>query len=272
MHLKPRLLHETAEIALTETKRFLEPRLTEKLSLRRVTAPLYLPTDSPLIDHRYPGAIIRLKGADQTVEIVGSLDVWLRGQLARYDIAPGFGVFTIMNALRPDLPENSTSAPHIAAWAWQQAIDRQDATGEKTLVAYARKLHNLLVDTEKMVVSLFPHMRPTLSKELRVIHQKQLGDIYPSHTPERSLYEHMHPERHQSEETDHLAPLFLLIRDPEPLLALGEIWAWNRILQKPIRIADIGSWPADRIAGYSIGGNIYRGTLALQILQQDKLI
>jgi len=130
MQLKPRLLHETAEIALTEIKRFLEPRLTEKLSLRRVTAPLYLPTDSPLLDHRFPGAVIRLKGSDQTVEIVGSLDVWLRGQLTRYDIAPGFGVFTIMNALRPDLPENSTSAPHIAAWAWQQAIDTHDI-GEK---------------------------------------------------------------------------------------------------------------------------------------------
>ena len=59
MQIKPRLLHETAEIALTEIKRFLEPRLTETLSLRRVTAPMYLPTDSPLIDRRFPGAVLR---------------------------------------------------------------------------------------------------------------------------------------------------------------------------------------------------------------------
>ena len=271
MQLKPRLLHETAEIALTEIKRFLEPRLTEKLSLRRVTAPLYLPTDSPLLDHRFPGAVIRLKGSDQTVEIVGSLDVWLRGQLTRYDIAPGFGVFTIMNALRPDLPENSTSAPHIAAWAWQQAIDTHDI-GEKLLAAYARKLHHMFIETEKMVINLFPHMHPTLSKEIKIIHQTQLSEIYPGNTVERSLYEHMCPDKHQKEETDSPPPLFLLIQNPQPLLALGEIWAWNKILGKPIRIADIGSWQTDRIAGASVGGNIYRGTLALQILQQDKLI
>lgn len=271
MQIKPRLLHETAEIALTEIKRFLEPRLTEILSLRRVTAPMYLPTDSPLLDRRFPGAVIRLKGADQTVEIVGSLDVWLRGQLARYDIAPGFGVYTIMNALRPDLPENSTSAPHIAAWAWQQAVDTVDG-GEKLLATYARKLHHLLVDTEKMVVNLFPHMHPTLGKELKIIHETQLAEMYPEQTPERSLYRHMHPGKHQPDETDNPAPIFLLIRDPHPLLALGEIWTWNRILGKPVCIADIASWPADRIAGPSVGGNIYRGTLALQILQQDKML
>ena len=40
---KPCLLHETAEIALTEIKRFLEPRLMEEFQLRRVSAPMYLP-------------------------------------------------------------------------------------------------------------------------------------------------------------------------------------------------------------------------------------
>ena len=58
---------------------------------------------------------------------VSSLDVWLRSQLSRYDIASGFGVFTIMNAIRPELPVNSTSSPHIAAWAWQQAVEPHEA-------------------------------------------------------------------------------------------------------------------------------------------------
>ena len=37
-------------------------------------------------------------------------------------------------------------------------------------------------------------------------------------------------------------------------------------------IADIAAWDADHVAGPSVGGNIYRGMLALQILQQNKLI
>ena len=40
---KSRLLRETAEIALTEIKRFIEPHLTEDYNLRRVSAPLFLP-------------------------------------------------------------------------------------------------------------------------------------------------------------------------------------------------------------------------------------
>ena len=49
MGFKPRLLRETAEIALTEIKRFIEPRLSEDFSLRRVSAPMFLPVGSELL-------------------------------------------------------------------------------------------------------------------------------------------------------------------------------------------------------------------------------
>lgn len=266
---KAKLLHETAEIALTEIKRYFEPRLMEALSLRRVTAPLYLPVGSPLLDKRHPGAQIYLPGSRREVEIVGSLNVWLRGQLRRYDIAPGFGVFTIMNALRPEMPDNSTSSPHIAAWAWQQAVDRQELT-EKHIVETAKKVHQLVSATEKMVLTLFHHMSATIDKELRVVNEKQLAELYPDLNEERRLYEHMHPDNRDND-TD-VPPVLLLIRECDDLKALGELWTWNLLLRRPVMIADIAAWDADHVAGPSVGGNIYRGMLALQILQQDKLI
>ena len=67
-------------------------------------------------------------------------------------------------------------------------------------------------------------------------------------------------------------PVLLLIRECDDLKALGELWTWNRLLRRPVMIADIAAWDADHVAGPSVGGNIYRGMLALQILQQDKLI
>ena len=271
IQLKPQLLHETAEIAFTEIKRYLEPRLVESLSLRRVTAPMYLPTDSPLLDGRYPGAIIRLPGANQTVEIVGSLDVWLRGQLSRYDIAPGFGVYTIMNALRTELPCNRVSSPHVAAWSWQQAVDTSDLT-EKRLVAMAKTLHKLITDTEKQILALFPHMSPTLDKELRIAYETRLADLYPDHGEDRMLYEYLHPKRGGADSESPRSPVLLLVRDSAPLKVYGEIWVWNRILGKPVRIADLAAWNGDRVAAPSIGGNIFRGPLALQILQQDCLL
>ena len=109
MNFKPRLLRETAEIALSEIKRFIEPKLIDEFSLRRVSAPLFLPVGSPLLDSRNPGVRITLPSMSGEVEIVGSLDVWLRGQLSRYDIAPGFGVYTVMNAIRPSMPCNAVS-------------------------------------------------------------------------------------------------------------------------------------------------------------------
>lgn len=145
MSFKPRLLRETAEIALTEIKRFLEPRLAEEFSLRRVSAPLFLPVDSQLLDPRHPGVRIHLPAMSVEMEIVSSLDVWLRSQLSRYDIASGFGVFTIMNAIRPELPVNSTSSPHIAAWAWQQAVEPHEADCT-ALVDRAKRLYAVIVE------------------------------------------------------------------------------------------------------------------------------
>ena len=47
---RPRLLRETAEIALTLIKRYIEGELMERFSMRRVSAPLFLEADSPLHD------------------------------------------------------------------------------------------------------------------------------------------------------------------------------------------------------------------------------
>ena len=182
MTYKPRLLRETAEIAFTEIKRFIEPRLREDFSLRRVSAPLYLPVGSPLLPPWAPGARVRLEAAKHDVEIVGALDLWLRDQLTRNDIAPGFGVFTIMNALRPDLPENLTSSPYVAAWAWQQATDRADAR-PAGMITMARKVHSLLIETDSMILSLFPHLQSTLSTHLEEV-DFFLSQIAPTPTRE----------------------------------------------------------------------------------------
>lgn len=118
----PTLLRETAEIALTEIKRFIEPRLAADLSLRRVSAPVYLPVSSGL-NGPGPAVAFDLAGSHDRMEVVTGLDRWLRRQLERYDIAPGFGVFTVMNALRPGIAETATTSPHVAAWVWQQVRD-----------------------------------------------------------------------------------------------------------------------------------------------------
>lgn len=275
MSFKPRLLRETAEIALSEIKRFIEPRLIDEFSLRRVSAPLFLPAGSPLLDPRNPGVRITLPGINGEVEIVGSLDVWLRGQLARYDIAPGFGVYTVMNAIRPSLPSNVVSSPHITAWAWQQAVKPSDAT-RRELVSAGERIYALLVDAEKMILDKFPHLSATLQKNLEAVDEADLERKLPEYTRERQIYEYLHPDGsdrsdRRSPEGKHCAALFLT-RGSEGRRVEGEIWVWNRILNRPLLIVDIAVWDADSVSGFSVGGNVLRDHLALQLLHQDRIL
>lgn len=251
---KPRLLRETAEIALTEIKRFIEPRLAEEFSLRRVSAPLYLPADSGLND---PGEAIRfrLPGTGQEVEIVNGLNRWLRSQLVRYDIAPGFGVFTVMNALRPDEIENATTSPHLSAWAWQQVIG-PDKANDEYLVATGKRLYRLLCETEEMINNILPHLEKTLPQRLVTLDSETLAADHPQTTPQRSEYEYLreHPSR-----------ALLMIDDLSSRLIV-----WNRVVGRPLTLAETTIDISAPIG--SIGGNLLRDQLAMQILHQPHLL
>lgn len=216
-----------------------------------------------------------MTGIKGEVEIVGSLDVWLRGQLARYDIAPGFGVYTVMNGIRPELPSNIVSSPHITTWAWQQAVS-PDSANRKELVSCGQRLYALLVEAEKMILDKFPHLSATLQKNLETVDEADLEGMLPEYTCERRIYQYLHPE--VSDKSDrrsvngkHCAAM-LMTRGGDGLLVEGEIWVWNRLLNRPLRIAELAVWDADGVAGCSVGGNVFRDLLALQILHQDRIL
>lgn len=252
---KPRLLRETAEIALTEIKRFIEPKLAESLSLRRVSAPLYLPAESRLND---PGETIgfRMPLTGEEMEIVRGLDRWLRSQLIRYDIAPGFGVYTVMNALRPEVAENATSSPHVGAWAWQQVIDPAHA-GTDHLIATGKRIYSLLQSTEEMILQRFPHLEATLPQRLYPVEETAIAEIYPGSSTERREYEYLHSNENRA---------LLMIDDR----LHSRIIVWNNTVGRPLTIAET-SINLSRPVG-SIGGNIFRDQLAMQILHQPHLL
>ena len=252
---KPRLLRETAEIALTEIKRHIEPKMTEEFSLRRVSAPLYLPVASGLND---PGEAVRftMPSTGEEVEIVRGLNRWLRSQLIRYDIAPGFGVFTVMNALRPDQPETATTSPHLGAWAWQQVVD-PDHAGIDHLAAIGKRLYTLLQQTEEMILQRFPHLERTLPQRFVVVEESELTARQPDASTDRRTYEYLHEHPNRA----------LLLVDERLRSRLS---VWNPVVACPLPVAETSidlSLPVG-----SIGGNILRDQLAMQILHQPHLL
>ena len=87
----------------------------------------------------------------------------------------------------------------------------------------------------------------------------------------RRVYEHLHPER--KDDAGECRQSVLLVWHTNGVCeAVGELWVWNRIIEHPVMLADFGAWRNDGIAGCSLGGNIWRNFLALQILHQDRLM
>lgn len=275
---KPRLLRETAEIALTEIKRYIENHLTDDFSLRRVSAPLYLPVDSGLND---PGEAVRfrLPGSNEEVEIVRGLDCWLRSQLVRYDIAPGFGVFTVLNALRPEVRETATESPHLTAWGWQQVVDAPHADIDN-LVDISKKLYKLLQSTEAMIIEKLPHLEPALPQRLHIAENSHIIEKYPDLSPVRREYQYLHDNPHRA----------ILLLTPSDqgngadvtqrqtsgsnvnpgVLVTARILVWNPNVNRPLTLAETSLTISRPVL--SIGGNIFRGHLAMQILHQPQLL
>ena len=101
---KRKLLTETTEIAIKQIKEKFQTALAEALKLRRVTAPLFVEAGTGINDdlngteHAVGFTIDAMDG--RRAEVVHSLAKWKRAKLAAYDIAPGFGIYTDMNAIR----------------------------------------------------------------------------------------------------------------------------------------------------------------------------
>ena len=251
---RPRLLRETAEIALTLIKRYIEGELMERFSMRRLSAPLFLEADSPLQD---PGDKVAISLPHRRGEfaIVRGLDRWLREQLVRYDIAPGFGVFTVMQALRPELPETATQSCHVSAWACQYMITPEEAVTER-LIEMARVIYSLLLDTERMILDKFPHLSATLPEKLVPVDTDELARRYPELSPGRREYTCLH-------DTENRALVVI-----EGMTA--RIVVWNPEAGCPLTLAEIAidSTPD----ATSVGGTLLRDQIAMQILHQPHLL
>lgn len=262
----PTLLRETAEIALTEIKRFIEPRLGADLSLRRVSAPMYLPASSGL-NGLGRAVAFGLAGSHEQMEVVTGLDRWLRRQLERYDIAPGFGVFTVMNALRPDIDETATTSPHVAAWAWQQVRGLDGETSIlKELKQAAAAVYDILRGAEKMLCEKFPHMPPTLPETLVTVGESEVIADQPAGDLAKSEYEYIRKRPRAA---------YFIVNDSavDGETPSGRLLVWNDVARCQLELAEILLYEAgDDAPVASVGGNIWRDRLAMQLFHRESIL
>ena len=174
------------EIAIKDIKDYFEVDLARALNLTRVSAPLFVRSDSGLNDTlngvERPVAFDIKAQQGAPVEIVHSLAKWKRMALARYGFAHGEGLYTDMSAIRRDEDTDNIHSLYVDQWDWEVIIDRQERT-EETLKRLVRQVYSALKHTEEMVAAKYAWAVPILPPDITFITSQALEDRYPALTP-----------------------------------------------------------------------------------------
>lgn len=183
---KQKLLPETTELAIKMIKQNFQKKLADALGLRRVTAPLFVLSGTGLNDdlngvERPVTFPVKALG-DKKAEVVHSLAKWKRAKLGAYGIAPGYGLYTDMNAIRADEELDNLHSLYVDQWDWEKTIEEKDRNLDY-LKKTVRQIYEAIKETEKKVFERFPHITPRLPEEITFIHSEDLLREYPDLSP-----------------------------------------------------------------------------------------
>ena len=169
-----------------------QQQLSAELNLRRVTAPLFVLKGTGINDD--------LNGTERKVafpvkdmhdavaEVVNSLAKWKRMALADYCIPHGNGIYTDMNAIRPDEEFSNIHSLYVDQWDWERVIAQKDRNLD-FLKFIVRKIYEVLKRTEYMVYENYTTIKPMLPHDITFIHAEDLLAQYPRLSPREREHE-----------------------------------------------------------------------------------
>jgi aspartate--ammonia ligase len=183
---KPVLNLPQTEKAIQLIKDFFEINLSSELRLRRVTAPLFVLKGTGVNDDLNGierKVSFEIKDMDNCeAEVVNSLAKWKRMMLADYNIPVGYGLYTDMNAIRPDEELDNLHSLYVDQWDWERNVPESDRNLDY-LKYIVRKIYSVLKRTEYLVYEQYPDLTPILPEEITFIHSEELLEIYPNLNP-----------------------------------------------------------------------------------------
>ena len=183
---RPILDIKQTELGIKKIKDFFQGSLSAELRLRRVTAPLFVMQGTGINDDlngvERPVSFPIKDLGDRRAEVVHSLAKWKRMMLADYSIEAGYGLYTDMNAIRPDEELDNLHSLYVDQWDWERHINKEDRTIEylKDIVS---RIYSVIYRTEYVVYEMFPSIKPSLPEKITFIHAEELRQLYPNLTP-----------------------------------------------------------------------------------------
>ena len=177
---------EATEKAIKSVKDMFQDNLSAQLALLRVTAPMVVLSGTGINDE--------LNGVERPVnfpikdmqerkaEVVHSLAKWKRLKLKEMSIAPGRGIYTDMNALRPDEELDNIHSIYVDQWDWEKVIRKEDRN-LAFLKRTVQRIYEAVKVTENKLFVEFPQIVPELPDEIKFIHSEELVQMYPGLGP-----------------------------------------------------------------------------------------
>ena len=224
---------ENTEKAIKAVKDMFQDNLSAQLALLRVTAPMVVQSGTGLNDD--------LNGVENPVsftvkdmggckaEVVHSLAKWKRMKLAQMGVSPGRGIYTDMNALRPEEDLDNIHSIYVDQWDWEKVISPEQRT-LAFLKNTVRRIYEAIKVTENKLYVEFPQIEPMLPEDIVFIHSEQLLQMYPDLSPK---------EREDAVVKEHKAVFILGIGAP---LSDGDVHDG--------RAADYDDWSTVNEEGY----------------------
>ncbi len=236
------------QIAIKEIKDYFERRLGEELNLIRVSAPLFVKPESGLNDNltgEEKAVSFEMTKHNKQLEIVQSLAKWKRLALKWYEFNLYEGIYTDMNAIRPNEILDETHSLYVDQWDWEKIIKKEDRNYEY-LKNIVESIYKVFKDTESYLDNLYKEKWiKKLPEKIKFISTQELEDKYPDKTSEERekiitkkykavfIYQigkvlksgKVHEER---------AP------DYDDWELNGDIVFWDPILESPLEISSMG--------------------------------
>ena len=168
------------EIAIKKLKDFFERELACALNLTRVSAPLFVDSQSGLNDDlngvERPVSFDIFSGAK--LEIVHSLAKWKRMALKEYGFSIGEGLYTDMIAIRRDEETDNIHSMYVDQWDWEKIITKEQRN-EQTLKSIVEAIFFALKATENYICSEYPCIDKILPEKITFVTAQELEDKYP---------------------------------------------------------------------------------------------
>ena len=183
---KPALDQRMTERAIKFVKDTFERELASELRLSRVTSPRFVKANSGINDDlngvERPVRFNVGNMNEQPMEIVQSLAKWKRMALADLGFSAGTGIYTDMDAIRPDDDIDNIHSIYVDQWDWERVMgpDERNLDFLKKIVC---GVYEVIKRTEFLVAQNYPSCMQTLPEHIKFIHAEEARALYPDLTP-----------------------------------------------------------------------------------------